>query len=272
MSNRTNAPFKVLQVSALPEELLEMELFGLSTSRSQTIFDRAMGGTVLLEEIHMLPMRLQSQLETFLEEIEARRLTNSLPEQMDVRFIASSNKPLEQCVEDGTFREDLYYKISVIPIDVPPLRNRREDIELLSEYFLERYAERTGTPVQEVDKYAARLLEQYTWPGNVGELLNAVERACAFSEKNRIRPVDLPPKVAQKVEISDDEHEQVKHQLPIGTKLSDYIKKQEKLFIRETLKYNGGSREKTASMLGVSIATLYRKMGLKLERDKMLNG
>ena len=158
----------------------------------------------------------------------------------------------------------------MIPITVPSLRNRREDIPLLAEYFLERYAQRTGKAKQEIDSYAARLLEQYTWPGNVGELQNAVERACAFSEKGRIRPSDLPPKVTHKVEISDDEQEQVRHSLPLGTKLAEFIRKQEKMFIRETLKYNGGSREKTASMLGVSIATLYRKMGLKLDRDPVL--
>lgn len=269
-SERSSAPFKVLQCSALPEDLLEMELFGLPTSRSETIFSRAMGGTVLLEEIHMLPLRLQSQLESYLEEINARRLTDTLPPYMDVRFIASSATSLEECVEDGTFREDLYYKISVIPIQVPPLRGRKDDIPLLVDYFLDRRFARTGAGKLEVDKYAESLLQQYSWPGNVGELQNAIERACAFAEKGRIRPVDLPPKVAQKVEITDDD-EQITHHLPIGTNLSDYIKKQEKLFIRETLKYNGGSREKTASMLGVSIATLYRKMGLKLERDKMLS-
>lgn len=270
-SRRSHAPFKVLQCSALPEELLEMELFGLPASRSETIFTRATGGTVLLEEIHMLPPRLQSQLESYLEEVSSRRLSRDLPPHMDVRFIASSAQPLEEAVEEGSFREDLYYKISVIPIQVPSLRARKEDILLLAEHFLSRHAEQAGQKPYEVDKYAARLLEQYSWPGNVGELQNAIERACAFAEKNIIRPVDLPPKVAQKVEITDDD-EQVTHQLPIGTKLADYIKKQEKLFIRETLKYNGGSREKSASMLGVSIATLYRKMGLKLERDKMLNG
>ncbi|NNE93253.1 MAG: sigma-54-dependent Fis family transcriptional regulator, partial [Verrucomicrobiales bacterium] len=270
-SERSNSPFKVLQCSALPENLLEAELFGAVGSRGETIFSRAMGGTVLLEEIHMLPMRLQSQLESYLESVNSRRMTGALPPQMDVRFIASSAKPLEECIEKGDFREDLFYKLSVIPIEVPALRGRTEDIPLLAEYFLKRYAERTGTPVQEVDKYAMRLLEGYSWPGNVGELQNAMERACAFSEKNRIRPVDLPPKVAQKVEITDED-EKTTHHLPIGSKLTEYIKKQEKIFIRETLKYNGGSREKTASMLGVSIATLYRKMGLKLERDKMLNG
>jgi DNA-binding NtrC family response regulator len=269
-SSRRDAPFKVLQCSALPEDLLELELFSSATSRGETIFGRAGGGTVLLEEIDMLPVRLQSMLESYLEEMAGRRMAGSLPSHMDTRFMASSNEPLEKAIEAGKFREDLYYKISVIPLTVPPLRSRKEDIPVLADFFLERYATMTGGDKQEIDKYASQLLEQYGWPGNVGELQNAIERACSFSENGRVRPIDLPPKVTQKVEISDDEEEQIKHQLPIGSKLSEYIKKQEKIFIRETLKYNEGSREKTASMLGVSIATLYRKMGLKLERDKIL--
>lgn len=269
-SSRKDSPFKVLQCSALPEELLETELFGSPTSRGETIFSRAAGGTVLLEEIHVLPVRLQSKLDSYLEEITMRRMMGDLPPAMDVRFIASSAKPLQDGIENGSFREDLYYKISVIPIDVPPLRSRVEDIDPLSAHFLKQYSDRTGAPVPEIDKYAKRLLEGYSWPGNVGELQNAIERACAFSEENRIRPVDLPPKVTQKVEITDED-EKTTHHLPIGTALSEYIRKQEKLFIRETLKYNEGSREKAASMLGVSIATLYRKMGLKLEKDKMLS-
>jgi DNA-binding NtrC family response regulator len=269
-SRRVSAPFKVLHCASLPEELIEQELFGGSGGAASTIFNRAHGGTVVLEEINVLPPRLQSQLDSLLEDITNRRLAGTLPKHFDFRFIATSSIPLERLVKDGKFREDLYYRVSVIPITIPPLRSRREDIPLLVEHFLRNYAKLTSTQIKEIDKYAMDLLVGYNWPGNVGELQNAVERGCAFAEKNRIRPVDLPPKITQKVEISDDENEKMKHQLPIGTKLNDFIKKQEKLFIRETLKYNEGSREKTASMLGISIATLYRKMGLKLERDKML--
>lgn len=269
-SKRNAQPFKALPCSALPEELLEMELFGSAGSRGETIFRRAMGGTVFLEEINLLPMRLQSQLESYLEDIDARRMSGAVPSHLDVRFIASSNESLEEQVKDGNFREDLYYKVSVIPITVPALRNRKEDIPLLTTYFLDRYAKMTRTEKPEVDKYAAELLEKYKWPGNVSELQNTLERACAFAEDRRIRPADLPSKITQKVEITDDENESMVHQLPIGSSLSDFIRKQEKMFIRETLKYNGGSREKTASMLGVSIATLYRKMGLKLEREKKM--
>jgi len=270
-SRRAALPFKVLDCSSLPEDLLEMELFGVSGGRSETIFKRAMGGTVFLEEINLLPLRLQSQLESYLENVALRRMSQSLAPGQDVRFLASANVSLEEEVAKGHFREDLYYKLSVIPIEMPSLRNRRDDIPLLVDYFLQRYASLAGSEVQEVDKYALELLERYNWPGNVSELQNTIERACAFAEGKKIRPVDLPSKITQKVEISDDEDEQIRHQLPVGTKLSDFIKKQEKMFIRETLKYNEGSREKTASMLGVSIATLYRKMGLKLERDKMMN-
>lgn len=268
-SRRHDAPFKVLHCSSLPEDLLEQELFGNATS-AQTIFKRAEGGAVVLEEINMLPLRLQSVLDSFLEDINSRRMNGTLPRQLDFRFIATSSVPLEQLVREGKFRENLFYRISVIPMVIPPLRGRREDVPPLVDHFLSNYSRLTASPLKEVDKYAARLLQDYNWPGNVGELQNAIERACSFADDKRIRPVDLPPKITHKVEITDDENQKMKHSLPIGTKLNDFIKKQERLFIRETLKYNEGSREKTASMLGVSIATLYRKMGLKLERDKML--
>ena len=123
---------------------------------------------------------------------------------------------------------------------------------------------------KELDKYSISFIENYGWPGNISELQNAIERACALAEGNKVKPADLPPTVTQKVEIADED-KQIS-QLPIGSELSDYIKKQEKIFIRETLRFNEGSREKTASMLGVSIATLYRKMGLKLEREKAFRG
>ncbi len=267
-SRRREAPFKVLHCGALPPDLLEQELFG-SAGASQTIFSRAHGGTVVLEEIHNLPLLLQSQLDSFLESMASRRMQGSRAG-ADFRVIATSSEPLEKLMKEGKFREDLYYRISVIPIQIPPLRRRQDDIELLTYHFLRNYCRWTGCQVEEVDKYSLDLLKGYSWPGNVGELQNAIERACAFAEGKKLRPVDLPPKITQKIEVSDLENNGVKHQLPIGTSLDDYIRKQERMFIRETLKYNEGSREKTASMLGVSIATLYRKMGLKLEREKML--
>jgi len=268
-SRRRHAPFKVLHCSALPPDLLEQELFG-GAAGGPTIFRRAGGGSVVVEEIHHLPLHIQSQLNSFLEGVADRRLRGVLTPADDVRFIATSSQPLEGLLKEGRFREDLFYRISVIPIQVPPLRQRRDDIEALSLHFLRNYARVSGLDVQEIDRYALDLLKNYAWPGNVGELQNAIERACTFAEGKRVRPVDLPPKITQKIEVTDADLAGVRHQLPIGSSLDEYIRKQERLFIRETLKFNEGSREKTASMLGVSIATLYRKMGLKLERDKML--
>jgi DNA-binding NtrC family response regulator len=266
---RRTAPFKVLHCSALPPDLIEQELFG-GPAGGPTIFRRAEGGTVVVEEIHHLPLHIQSQLNAYLEGVADKRLRGALNPADDVRLIATSSQPLEGLLKEGRFREDLFYRISVIPIQVPPLRQRRDDIEALSLHFLRNYSRVSGLDIQEIDRYALDLLKNYAWPGNVGELQNAIERACTFAEGKRIRPADLPPKITQKVEVTDADLAGVRHQLPIGSSLDDYIRKQERLFIRETLKFNEGSREKTASMLGVSIATLYRKMGLKLERDKML--
>ena len=268
-SQRRDEPFKILHCSALPEELLEAELFG--GDGHETIFTRANGGTVVLEEINVLPIRLQSQLNSYLEEVGNLRMNDESFDVPDVRIIATSSERLDGWVDEGKFREDLYYRISVIPLMIPPLRKRQDDIELLTNYFLNRYSKISGTKVKTVDKFAMRFLIKYKWPHNVGELENAIHRACALSEETSIKPADLPAKITNKVEIKDDDNEAMKVQLPIGSNLSDFIKKQEKAFIRETLKYNNGSREKTASMLGVSIATLYRKMGLKVERDKILN-
>lgn len=265
-SKRNPAPFKVIQCSALPEDLLEIELFGHPTGESESVFSRAAGGTVVIEEINVLPLRLQSQLETYLEEIAGRRAQGDLPAPMDTRVIATSSISLEKCINEDSFREDLYYKLSVIPIPIPALRDRKEDIPLLIQHFLDRYSQTTQAKGYDIDAYARKLLEHYRWPGNVGELQNAIERACCLCEKSHIRPVDLPPKITQKVEITNNQ--QLTQEVPLGESLSDFIRKQEKLFIQETLKFNEGSREKTAGMLEVSIATLYRKMGLKVEREK----
>lgn len=263
-SRRSSAAYKELQCSAMPEESLEAELFG-HTAGQGGIFSRANGGTVHLAEVHVLPPRIQAQLNTFLDEAQARRSawnTNG----GDFRLVVSTTVSLEEAAKKGTFREDLYYKLSVVPLKIPPLRERREDIKPLVDHFLKELAERTDSRVKGIDSYALEFLEKYPWPGNISELRNAVERACAFAEGDRVRPSDLPTKVSQQIEVPTPTATGGTTQLPIGSTLDDFIRGQERLFINETLKYNNGSREKTASMLGVSIATLYRKMGLNQER------
>jgi DNA-binding NtrC family response regulator len=205
-------------------------------------------------------MRIQAQLNAVLEQGAAAG--------SGTRLITSTSQHLEDTIRAGQFREDLYYKISVVPIHIPPLRERREDIALLIEHFLREHAVRSGGGMKKMERYASEFLEKYAWPGNISELRNAVERACALSETDSITPTDLPSKVTQKVEAPMNpavEAGGVQH-LPIGSTLDDYIRGQEKIFINETLKFNNGSREKTASMLGISIATLYRKMELNVER------
>jgi DNA-binding NtrC family response regulator len=263
-SRRSSAPYKELQCSAMPEDSLEAELFG-HTGGQGGIFSRANGGTVHLAEIHVLPPRIQAQLNTFLDESQTRRnaWSNSGG---DFRLVVSTTVSLEEAAKKGTFREDLYYKLSVVPLKIPPLRERREDIKPLVDHFLKELAERTDSRVKGIDTYALEFLEKYPWPGNISELRNAVERACAFAEGDRVRPSDLPTKVSQQIEVPTPTASGGTTQLPIGSTLDDFIRGQERLFINETLKYNNGSREKTASMLGVSIATLYRKMGLNQER------
>ncbi|MEN3942024.1 sigma-54 dependent transcriptional regulator [Prosthecobacter sp. SYSU 5D2] len=264
-SRRSTAPFKELQCSAMPEEALEAELFG-HTNGQGGIFSRASGGTVHLAEVHVLPARIQAQLNTFLDEMQSRRSAWSGNSVADFRLVVSTTICLEDASQKGTFREDLYYKLSVVPLKIPPLRDRREDIKPLVDHFLKELADRTDSRSKALDTYALEFLEKYPWPGNISELRNAVERACAFAENDRIRPADLPAKVTQQVEVPTSSVSGGTTQLPIGSTLDDFIRGQERLFIQETLKYNNGSREKTASMLGVSIATLYRKMGLNVDR------
>ncbi len=264
-SRRAAAPYKELQCSALPEEVLEAELFN---TNGNGIFNRVNGGTVHLAEVHLLPLRIQAQLNTFLDEIGTRRggFTSNGSSAPNFRLITSTTSPLEEAASSGRFREDLFYKISVVPVRIPPLRERREDIRPLVEHFLREQSERGSTNAKVIDAYALEFLEKYAWPGNISELRNAVERACALCDGDRIKPGDLPSKVSQQIEVPNPSSGEGRVKLPIGSTLDDFIKAQERVFIQETLKYNNGSREKTASMLGVSIATLYRKMGLNVER------
>lgn len=263
-SSRSNGPFKAIQCSALPPDLLEAELFGHGSPQN-SIFSRTRGGTIHLGEVHHLPMRIQAQLNAYLDNAQpGMNGGGALP----CRLVTSTSAHLEDAIREGKFREDLYYKISVVPVIVPPLRERREDIPVLVEHFLREHALRVGGTMKKMEHYAQEFLERYPWPGNISELRNSVERAIALAEGTTIKPADLPSKVTQKVEAPADapSSQEPRVRLPIGSTLDDFVRGQEKLFINETLKFNNGSREKTASMLGISIATLYRKMELNVER------
>ena len=269
-STRQHQPFLAINCSALPESLLESELFGHKkgafpgavTDRTG-LFEEANNGTVFLDEVNSTSQQLQAKLLQVLHERRIRRLGDTRQIPINARLVAASNESLKAKTRNGEFREDLYFRLAVIPIEIPPLRERMEDVPLLINCFLQKYAAQTGTELKEIEANAMGHLLRYTWPGNVRELENAVERACALSENGLIRAEDLPPHILGEMGTfaarSDSEWE-------VGQQLDHFVRNQEKKYIEKTLKFNQGSREKTASMLGISIATLYRKLDLKHHR------
>ena len=271
-SARQHHPFLAINCSALPESALESELFGHkkgaftgAVSDKAGLFEEANHGSVFLDEINSMSPQLQTRLLRVLQDRQIRRMGDSRQVPINVRTIAASNEQLKLKSKTGGFREDLYYRLAVIPIEIPPLRERLEDVPLLVNYFLQKHAAQTGTEKREIDARAMDRLIRYGWPGNVRELENAVERACALSESGRIRAQDLPPHILHESSAAVISPE-VEWQ--IGQHLDDFVRNQERKYIEMTLKFNQGSREKTASMLGISIATLYRKLDLKHHRNQ----
>jgi DNA-binding NtrC family response regulator len=275
-SLRREHPFVAVNCSALPANLLESELFGhkkgafTGASHDKVgLFEEAEGGTIFLDEISAMELNLQAKLLRVLQERVVRRVGDNRNIPIRVRVVASSNEPLLEKIKAGGFREDLYYRLAVIPIEMPPLRERAEDIPLLVRHFLERNAAGRGKGVNfEIDEEALRVLCQYRWPGNVRELENAVERACALCEGRRLMIEDLPPQVRPEKEIPSPKV----ISLPVGYKLADFTALQEKLYIQETIRFTGGTRELAARMLGISPATLYRKLDAKVSRGAARGG
>jgi two-component system response regulator AtoC len=269
-SSRQHHPFVAINCSALPENLLESELFGhrkgAFTGAVQDkvgLFEEAESGTIFLDEINSMEQALQTKLLRVLQERQIRRVgdTKSLP--INVRVLAATNESLAEKIKTGSFREDLYYRLAVIPIEMPPLRARLEDIPLLVNHFLQKNAAHTGSEPPKIEQEALEVFARYEWPGNVRELENAVERACALCEDGHIIPDDLPPHVVRQANSAKPRSPS---SLPLGQRLDEYIKDQERRYIEETINFNDGSRERAAKMLGISMATLYRKLEVKASR------
>ena len=202
-SARNDKPFVTINCSAIPETLMEAELFGHergaftdAKAQKKGLFEVADGGTLFLDEIGELSTYLQAKLLRALEDQTIRRIGGVKDIGVDIRVIAASNRDLEQGVRDGTFRQDLFYRLSIIPIFIPPLRHRKEDILPLVEFFIERYNFRFRKTVKGITQETRDLLLQYDWPGNVRELKNAVERAMILEESDYIRPTYLPIQVS----------------------------------------------------------------------------
>jgi len=253
---RANQLFFAVNCGALTETLLESELFGHvrgsftgAIGNKRGIFEEASGGTVFLDEVSEMSPALQVKVLRVMEEQEIRRIGSNPVIKVDVRIIASSNRKLGELVEQGTFREDLYYRLRVIEIELPSLRERAEDIPLLVEHFLNKFGQERGQN-HSISQGALSVLLSYPWPGNVRELENAIESAVALNRSGVIMPEDLPPKV--RAESPDgDQRADLYANLPSLDEL-------EKRYLTHVLKVTGENKARTAEILGISRRTLYR--------------
>jgi DNA-binding NtrC family response regulator len=297
-SRRQSGPFVPINCSALPEALLESELFGHrrgsftgAVTDKKGLFQEADGGTIFLDEVGTMPAVLQARLLRVLQEREVRRVGDNTPISVNVRVVAATNEPLEKRIKDGTFREDLYYRLNVIAIPMPSLRDRRDDIPLLVAHFLKgRVSSRNNRPFQ-ITRRAVEILCAHDWPGNVRELENAIERASTLCEGNTIVAADLPPSLVASVSAAHpalepdtpatlpSTPEPALFPLPAGSApevggpadaaatasgplipLKTFLQQQEQAYLNRALEQTGGDKEQAALLLGVSMATMYRKL------------
>ena len=271
-SPRAAGPFVAVNCTALTETLLESELFGHAkgafTGAIQSkrgLFEEAQGGTLFLDEIGDINPKLQAQLLRVLQEGEIRRVGGSEPIRVDVRVVAATNRDLEEEVRSGRFREDLYFRINVVTIHLPPLRERREDIPLLVDHFLNKYAQREGRSEAGISDDAMHLLAQYSWPGNVRELENVIERALALSKGGIILPSDLPRELRGESEKSASPAQSSSSGMAL---IEDRptLAELEQRYVSLILQQEGGNKKRAAEILGIDRRTLYRTLDRSHER------
>jgi two-component system response regulator PilR (NtrC family) len=261
-SARSGAPFISINCGAFPETLLESELFGYmkgaftgASENRQGLFQAAHGGTLFMDEIADMSLSMQVKLFRVLQEQRVRPLGTSEETEVDVRVIAATNKNLEKEIAEGRFREDLYYRLSVIPIHVPPLRERREDIPLLARAFLERFRKAMERPVEEFEPEVLRLLEAYDWPGNVRELENTIERAVALTNRRAITTAGLPEKITSYYQAKVESEAKPAGGVAIpaeGLDLEKHIQELERAILLAALERAEGVRTRAASLLKMS--------------------
>jgi two-component system response regulator AtoC len=253
-SPRAGADFIPVNLAARPADLVDATLFGhergafTGADRARAgVFRAAEGGTVFLDEVSELPAAVQVKLLRVLESREVLPLGSERPVSADFRLVVATNRPLEALVASGDFRQDLYYRLNVLQIDLPPLRERVEDIAPLADHFLARHAAAQGRPAPRLSDAAARALEGWRWPGNVRELSNAMERAVLLCDGDRVTPAELPPALV------DGEGE-----APLALKPA--LERFERGHIQRVLAHTGGDKVAAAELLEVHLATLYRHM------------
>ncbi|HZO42678.1 MAG TPA: sigma-54 dependent transcriptional regulator [Methylomirabilota bacterium] len=257
-SGRRNGPFVAVNCAALPETLLESELFGYekgaftgAAGRKDGRFELANGGTLFLDEVADLSLVTQPKILRMLQEGEFERLGGTRTIQVDVRIVAATNQDLADMVKEKRFREDLYYRLNVITVRVPPLRERHEDIRLLAQHYLRVYAAKNGRTLDGFSNEALERLESYRWPGNVRELENLIERMVLLARKDRIDAEDLPEEIAGVKRPPRDAILEL-----VGTPLADV----EQRLLDETLRITGGNKTQAAKLLGIDVRTVARKL------------
>jgi two-component system response regulator HydG len=259
-SRRAQGPFVAINCAALPEQLLESELFGHvrgaftdARQNHRGLLLEAEGGTLFLDEVGDMPLGLQAKLLRALEQRAARPVGGSAEVPFDVRIVAATNRDLEQAVEEGRVREDFYYRVNVITVELPPLRARGGDVLLLAQHFLERFAAQAGKSISAISPAAAEKLLSYSWPGNVRELRNCIERAVALAQFDQVALDDLPEKIKSHTS---------RHIIVAGDDPSELVplEEVERRYVLSVMQAAGGNRSLAARILGVDRKTLYRRL------------
>ncbi len=274
--SKRKGPFIAINCAAIPEELLEAELFGYekgaftgAIKSKPGKFEIAQNGTLFLDEIGDLSLKLQAKLLRVLQEKQVERLGSNHSIKVEVRIIAATNKDLEKEVEKGNFREDLFYRLNVIPIKIPPLRERKEDIPLLAEFFLKKICKREGIEEKRFSEDAIKALVNYSWPGNVRELENLIERAIILSESEVIGREELFPeplgfKDVKKEHVEDREVLLSSFKVPEipeeGIDLNRILREIEIFYLKKALELSKGVKTKAAKLLGLNRTTFIEKL------------
>lgn len=265
-SARSEGPFLPVNCAALPETLIESELFGHvkgaftgATGNKEGLFEAAKGGTLFLDEINSIPHGLQSKLLRAIQNKKIRKVGGTEEFDVDVRIIAASNRNLESMVKEGTFREDLYYRLSVISIDIPPLKQRPEDVLPLAQHFIAQEME--GTEFPTMDNAVLSILQNYTWPGNVRELQNVIRHCLTFLHEGKITKETLPSKLIVSYEENPGaQTAALNGEFEKGKSLKAFLRAKEKEYLKTVIDSMGGDKAKAAKELDISLATLYRKL------------
>jgi DNA-binding NtrC family response regulator len=265
---RSDGPFVAVNCAAIPETLLESELFGhergaFTDAREQRIgrFEAAGGGTLFLDEVGEIAPAMQGKLLRALQERVIERLGGAHPIPVDVRIVAATNRDLEASIQAGEFRSDLYYRINVVPLAIPPLRQRREDIALLAEHVLARISTEAGRGKMSLAPEAAELFQSYAWPGNVRELENAIERAAALSDRDELQAADLPEVVVEGARMAT-----LGEQVRAGRLgFDEAVARFESELLREALESSGWNQTQAAAQLGIT----RRQLKLKIDRYQL---